>query len=365
MTPLKTGLLFSMLALALFLASCATSVTRGGSGATTMEGLAYIASREGRVFAINLNSRSVREAFPAGGEWISPTDKKGLGIIYATPGLKGDTIYIATFQGQVYALDARTGALKGEKPLFKVEPLVAAPLITDTALFVPAGSKLYAFDLASEQSLWQQPFSSGNRLWATPILLGDKLIFGSLDHKVYAVYWRDGTLAWSWSSGGGIASSPVVVDGVIYIGSFDGQLHALNAQGQHLWAFPASGWLWQRPLFHEGKIYIGSLDGVFYAVDAARRELLWRFTTGGKLRSAAVAAAGVIVVATTEGRVYGFDAASREMKLKWPNPFAAGAPVTADLAVWGEVVLVHSQAGVLYALKAQTGEKMWDFTLKQ
>ena len=65
---------------------------------------------------------------------------------------------------------------------------------------------------------------------------------GSNDTDLHAVNASDGTEEWTYSTGGGIYSSPAVVDGTVYVGSDDGDLHAVNASdGTEEWTYSTGG----------------------------------------------------------------------------------------------------------------------------
>ena len=53
---------------------------------------------------------------------------------------------------------------------------------------------------------------------------------GSNDGKVYALNAADGTLKWQYNTGDGVASSPTVADDFVYVGSYNNRIYALNAQ---------------------------------------------------------------------------------------------------------------------------------------
>ena len=57
---------------------------------------------------------------------------------------------------------------------------------------------------------------------------------------MYALHARTGASLWSYTTGDYVASSPAVANGVVYVGSWDGNLYVLNAStGALLWSYPA------------------------------------------------------------------------------------------------------------------------------
>jgi outer membrane protein assembly factor BamB len=71
---------------------------------------------------------------------------------------------------------------------------------------------------------------------------------------------------WSYTTGGAVTSSPAVANGVVYIGSGDNKLYALNAStGALLWSYTTGGAVETRPAIANGVVYVGSDDGNVYA----------------------------------------------------------------------------------------------------
>ena len=82
-----------------------------------------------------------------------------------------------------------------------------------------------------------------------------------------------------------VLSSPAVAEGVVYIGSADHNLYAVNASdGALRWKFATRGAVNSSPAVSDGLVYVNSLDGTFYAVDTSTGKARWQFKTGGERR---------------------------------------------------------------------------------
>jgi outer membrane protein assembly factor BamB len=65
-------------------------------------------------------------------------------------------------------------------------------------------------------------------------------------------------LAWKFKTDGMVNSSPAVADGVVYVGSGDGRLYALDARtGKEKWSFNTGGEVFSSPAVADGVVYAG------------------------------------------------------------------------------------------------------------
>src|SRR5208282_4413530 len=183
-------------------------------------------------------------------------------------------------------------------------------------------------------------------LLCIPLFAADALMFrGDPQHS--GVYESSGIakftrVKWKFHTGGRVVSSPAVAAGVVYVGSTDGNLYAVDlASGMQNWKFEAKSRITSSPAVAGGLVYFSAYDGALYAVDAADGRLKWKFQTGGERRYAGT-------------HLHGSQPAGETM----PDPFDfyLSSPV-----VWNGTVFFGSGDGNLYALNAATGAPNWKF----
>ena len=117
---------------------------------------------------------------------------------------------------------------------------------------------------------------------------------------------------WKFPTGGPVRSSPVVVDGVAYVGSDGGHFHAIDADsGKEKWRVAVKGGVVSSACVADGVVYFGGNDGHLYAVDARSGDVKWKAKGKGRLTSSPAVAHGLVFM---EG-AWGFDA--RTGKLVW------------------------------------------------
>ena len=114
-----------------------------------------------------------------------------------------------------------------------------------------------------------------------------------------------GSRKWSFKADGPVTSSPTVVNGIVYFGSVDGTLYALNAaSGQQKWSFPTSRAVYSSPAVVNCVVYFGSNDGKLYALDASSEQKLWSFQTGDKVQSSPTVVNGIVYFGSDDGHLY-------------------------------------------------------------
>ena len=206
---------------------------------------------------------------------------------------------------------------------------------------------------------------------STPAVVGGRIylcagpylfVFDAAGQPVYHVKLSACTLA-----------SPTVVDGLVYVSTDDGRMHAVEAKdGKERWtavigANPFMKQVDNWDVYHssatvvDGVLYVGSADGRIYALSAANGKELWHFQTGHVVRATPAVVAGRVYCGSFDGKVYALDAATGS-KLWEVDTATKGTPwhaVQGSCAVVDGTVYVGSRSGFLYAIDAATGKVRW------
>jgi outer membrane protein assembly factor BamB len=193
---------------------------------------------------------------------------------------------------------------------------------------------------------------------SSPAVANGLVYVGSDDHNLYALDAATGQKRWTFQTGGTIRSSPAVANGVIYVGSADDILYALDAAtGQKRWTFQTGGTIRSSPAVANGLVYVGSDDHNLYALDAAMGQERWTFQTGNAINSSPAVANGLVYVGSDDHNLYALDAATGQKC--WT--FQTAGAINSSPAVTNGLVYVGSDDHSLYALDASTGQKRWAF----
>jgi outer membrane protein assembly factor BamB len=261
---------------------------------------------ENHIYAYQTNNLTLR--------WQDSYDQN---ICYdASPVVFGDTIFISTWGGdngkylnennrytnnKLLALDLNTGQKRWEYPL--PAPSYSTPAVTSDMIIVACRStsnhSVIALSLTGEK-IWSKAVGAVGR--ASPVVHGDMVFVTCLQPigsfktatKIVAMSRNDGTIKWN-TTVSEIAncidnladSTPALYDGVLYIASPDGEVHALNIDnGTAKWSpkkiysrFPICTVLTSSPAYADNHVYVGTPKGEMYAINAATGDIKWKRET--------------------------------------------------------------------------------------
>lgn len=224
----------------------------------------------------------------------------------------------------------------------------------------------------------QWTYQTGGAIWGAPATSDGTICFGSDDHNLYAVEAQTGLLEWKFGTQGLVRSRPAIVAGLVYFTSDDGYMYAVDAQsGNQAWRMDIGNfaesekrenpgtipdpngfdYLQSSPIVVDGWVYVGSADGKLYALAADTGNINWIFETGQKVRATPTVDGSILYIGSWDGTVYALDALTGQAR--WQTPI--GGQIQTTTLVANGLVYTASRKASVVALDAQTGEKKWEY----
>lgn len=203
--------------------------------------------------------------------------------------------------------------------------------------------------------LWR--FACEDEIRSTPAVSGGIVYIGVYDNNLYAINADDGQFLWKYATEGGIGSSPCVYEGRVFFGSADRMMYAIGADsGRILWTCPTQGSVWSSPRAAFDHVFFGSDDRFLYAVSVHSGRVAWKFEADGKVRSSPAVGSNAIYVGCEGGMVY---SVGINGEAGWR--FRARRPVTSSPAVTGDMVYVGCHDEHVYGLDIRSGWMSWRY----
>jgi outer membrane protein assembly factor BamB len=197
---------------------------------------------------------------------------------------------------------------------------------------------------------------------SSPVIDHGVVYFGSGDFNVYALDAATGALKWKFATGNVVHATPAVADGVVYVGSWDSFFYALDAAtgavrwkyqtGRDTIAYNQVGIVGSAAV-SGGVVYVGCRDGFLYALNAKTGAEKWKYNNNhGWVIASPPVSNGVVYFPTSDGtRFKAVDAATGTLRFDLANK----AISFSSPAVVNNIVIFGSSDGWLHAIDATTG----------
>jgi outer membrane protein assembly factor BamB len=250
-------------------------------------------------------------------------------------------------------------------------PVIAGNLV----LFGSGDSCFYALNKTNGLKIWQ--FRTDGPVNSDAEVSGSSVIFGSADGNLYSLDFETGKLNWKFSSEGEkildiwdyYLSSPRVSQGVVYWGSGDGFLYAIDCNsGKLRWKFKSGGIIHATPAIENGIVFIGDFAGNFYALNVESGMLIWQFRTvgdlyfpNGEVQKGAIVDSGTVYFGSRDYNIYALDV--KTGRGKW-NMKERGSWIIATPAVYHDnIYFGTSDTHRFYCLRKADGLVKWQISL--
>ncbi len=257
-------------------------------------GRVYFATDAGDVYAID----------PETGQVLARTDV-GSGV-RAPLTAGGGAVLVADEDGGLHSLNPYS--LRRRWRFRADSAITTRPALSGGNVVVTANSgTVYALRLRNGHRVWSVP-SAGSSPAGSPSISRGLVYIVSASGTVTALRATSGSRVWSRSVGDGWVSTPAVEDGrMIAVAAQDDRARvvALDAEsGRPRWSVAPFRWSASSPALVDGVVYVGSKDGSLYALSVGTGRLLWRYATGQPVASSPIVASGRAYFGNDGGRLY-------------------------------------------------------------
>jgi eukaryotic-like serine/threonine-protein kinase len=219
-------------------------------------------------------------------------------------------------------------------------------------------------------------FRTSGPVFSTPVISNGVVFAGSLDSTLYAVQLSTGKLLWKLKTGGEIRSTVCLYKNSILVYSGDATLYSINMQtGDVLWSFKTKGgilgdrrydfadYFQSSAVIDNGQVFFGAGDGRVYSLDAETGTLIWTFKANGIIHTTAALYKDRLFVGSFDGYLYALKKETGQLVWKFktlghhyfPDGEVQGAPVVAN-----EIVYFGARDYNLYAIDAMNGYAHWN-----
>jgi outer membrane protein assembly factor BamB len=172
------------------------------------------------------------------------------------------------------------------------------------------GKKLWEFDSNPKDSVWPK---TRNEVIATPVIYDNKVYIANGQDPEHGegvghLYCIDGTkrgditktgLVWHYDKIRRSISTAAIYDGMVFYPDFSGFLHCLDAKtGKPYWVHDVFAAVWSSPMVVDGKVYLGDEDGDISILQATReKKVIGELNMGSSVYCTPIPANGVLFIA--------------------------------------------------------------------
>jgi outer membrane protein assembly factor BamB len=296
------------------------------------DGVVYIGSLDGNLYAIDINSGEVKWKYKTSGKVVNE------------PEVSDDVIYLGGDYNRFHFIRKDNG---WEKFILELPGGATSALRQNGILYfgVHSGMNngLWAVNEISGEVIWKQGTKYG--VSERPWMYNEFLVFTDDSRCLYFVNPLTGVIEasypgiggenavivgnsvitveresvistdlqtrqrnWTFETGDLIGRGLTLFDGLIYFGGYSKYLYALNPEtGLLVWKFRTEGTVYSNPIIRGDHLIISSCDNRIYMLDRKSGEEVWRYKSEGDIYSKPAISNGIVVFGCLDGCVYAIE----------------------------------------------------------
>jgi outer membrane protein assembly factor BamB len=220
-------------------------------------------------------------------------------------------------------------------------------VVHGVAYLADASGAVDAVNVQTGVQRWSTDVAGTAKIDTTPAVVGNLVIVGSVNQRLYGVDTSTGKVVWSTFLRGALESSPSSAGGDVYVGDDNGDVYSLTAStGKVIWRARASGKVKGSPAVDTaaGLVVVGDGTGVVRGLALSNGAARWTYATGGAITDPALIDAGSVFIGSSDAHEYALNESTG--KLRWK--YATAGPDNAPTTLSGTDVIVGSGSSMLY-----------------
>jgi len=337
------------------------------TGGAIKSGLVKVESKDNKTFLILSNKLGEIYLLAPEPNSLKPVLKfKISGSIIRTPEYANGVIYCTTREGFVYAI--KTGLEEGSDAK-QLRPeilwqnrmdkgILTEPIATGKILIIATLSGIYAFEAYYDQTTK----AIGKQLWgysingivSSPIIKSGIIYIGSEDRNLYALEYGGSKIstAWKYKANAVIRSKPFISLKGDYVltASNDGSVYCLiRNSGKLRWIFivksPVYSGIVSAIVDNEELFYFGADNGRFYCINAFGKKI-WEFKTNGKIRTEALIKGNAVYFGSEDNNFYALNTKSGKQIFK----FSTDGNINSPPIILNDIIYFGSTDSFAYGL---------------
>ncbi len=200
-------------------------------------------------------------------------------------------------------------------------------------------------------------WSKRHKDWVTssPRLAHGHVVYGCRDGQLYAVE-SNGDVAWEYDSGAGIGATPAVDGDRVFCGNYSGRVFAVGAKnGKEAWAVELGARIVASPVVGKKWVFVATQAGDLIALQKKNGREAWRHALGGKPRVTPLAADDRLIIPGADGELLCL--AQKSGEVEWT--YHAGSAVSSSPLRVGDRIVFGSKDGGVHMVALRDGGLAW------
>jgi outer membrane protein assembly factor BamB len=270
----------------------------------------------------------------------------------ASPVSSNGNVYISSYDGNVYCLDAMNGDVLWVSTKIG-ETLASDPGIADNKMYISC-EKFYCFNALSGVELWNTTLGAQAR---PPTITDGKIFLGT--DALYCLSAENGTLLWHFTSpNASFFTAPAIADDKVYVGETNqNTLYCISAlNGTLLWNISFNASISVTPTVDKERVYLGTWGGQIVCINGSNGEYIWENSVADKINSSFAVAYGKIYFGCDDHSLYCYNAVTGE--IIW-SALTGGQVFSSPMVADGKVYVSSDK---FYCFNAENGVELWNYS---